>query len=136
MKLTIFADGASRGNPGLSAYGFSIQDEQGKTLHNEGRYIGIATNNFAEYSAVLASLKYALNQFFKELPLTIDFYVDSQLVVQQLSGKYKVKSINLKRLILQIHNLMVKVGQVYFHYIPRAQNRRADQLANNALDSR
>lgn len=136
MKLIIYTDGASRGNPGHAAYGFSIQDNQRKTLYNEGKYIGIATNNFAEYSAVLASLKYVLKRFFREFPLNLEFYVDSQLVASQLSGKYKIKSLNLKHLIGQIRNLIAGIGQAYFNYIPRAQNKKADGLANQALDAK
>lgn len=136
MKLAIYTDGASRGNPGLSAYGFYIKDEKGRILHEEGKYIGVATNNFAEYSAVLASLKYLLKRNFGQFLLTIDFYVDSQLVARQLSGEYKIKSPNLKHLILQIRNLIARMNKVHFHYIPRAQNKRADRLANQALDIR
>lgn len=136
MKLTIYTDGASRGNPGPAAYGFTIADEKGSILYEEGKFIGISTNNFAEYSAVLASLKYVLEKFFKEFPLTINYYVDSLLVARQLSGQYKVKSANLKHLILQIRNLIAGIGEVYFHYIPRAKNERADQMANKALDAK
>lgn len=136
MKLIIYTDGASRGNPGIASYGFFIQDDKGNILYEEGKYIGIATNNFAEYSAVLASLKYVLKRFSKDSPLIIDFYVDSQLVAQQLSGKYKIKSASLKQLILQIKNLTAGIGNISFHYIPRAQNKRADKLANQALDNR
>lgn len=136
MKLAIYTDGASRGNPGLSAYGFYIKDQKGQILYEEGKYIGVATNNFAEYSAVLASLKYLLKSNFGQFPLIIEFYVDSQLVARQLSGKYKIKSSNLKHLILQIQNLIAGLGQAYFHYIPRAQNKRADMLANKALDTK
>lgn len=136
MKLIIYTDGASRNNPGLASYGFTISDDKGRLLYEEGKFIGIATNNFAEYSAVLAALKYVLKRFFKDFPLTIYVYVDSKLVANQLSGKYKIKSPNLKGLILQVRNLMVNIGEVYFYYIPRAQNKQADQLANIALDKR
>lgn len=136
MKLIIYADGASRGNPGPAAYGFTIQDEKGIPLYEEGKYIGISTNNFAEYSAVLASLKCVLKRFFKEFPIAIEFYVDSKLVASQLSGKYKVKSPHLKYLTAQIQNLIEGIGLSYFHYIPRAQNKRADEMANKALDAK
>lgn len=136
MKLTIYADGASRGNPGLASYGFVIKDETGKILYEEGKFIGISTNNFAEYSAVLASLKYVLKRFIGEFPLTTEFYVDSKLVAHQLSGEYKIKSPNLKPLILQIRNLITGIGEACFYYIPRTQNKRADYLANRALDAK
>lgn len=136
MKLIIYADGASRGNPGFASYGFNIQNEKGNTVYEEGKFIGISTNNFAEYSAVLASLKYVLKRFFRGRPLTIECYVDSKLVAQQLSGRFKIKSLNLKPLILQVQNLMTGIGKVNFYYIPRDKNKRADYLANQALDAR
>lgn len=134
MKLTIFADGASRGNPGLAAYGFSIRDNSGKTLYGEGKYIGITTNNFAEYSAVLHALTY-VNQHFKQ-GIEVIFLVDSKLVVEQLSGRFKIKSPNLKSLIDKIKKLESSLGPVSYRYIPRHLNKQADFLANQALDSR
>lgn len=133
MKLIIYTDGASRGNPGLSSYGFSIRDDKGKILHEEGKYIGVATNNFAEYSAVLSSLKYVK----KHLPKAsgIAFYMDSKLVVEQLSGRFKIKSPNLKPLISEIKLLESKLGSVAYKHIPRSLNFDADSLANKALDS-
>src|SRR6266511_1143553 len=101
MKINIYTDGASRGNPGHSSYGFSISDEQGKLLHQQGKYIGIATNNFAEYSAVLSALEY-VKENFQSNSTQIVFYMDSKLVAEQLSGRYKIKSANLIPLIRKI----------------------------------
>lgn len=134
MKLTVFADGASRGNPGQAAYGFSIRDDSGKILYEEGKYIGMATNNFAEYSAVLHSLAY-INQNFKQ-GIEVIFLVDSKLVVEQLSGRFKIKSPNLKLLIDEIKKLETSLGLVSYRYIARHLNKQADFLANQALDSR
>ena len=133
MKITIYTDGASRGNPGPSSYGFSIRDNKGKLLHDEGRYIGIATNNFAEYSAVLNAFKHIQ----KNLPnvLEINFFMDSKLVVEQLSGRFKIKSPNLRILISEIKNLEKNFGKITYKHIPRELNSYADLLANKALDS-
>lgn len=134
MKLIIFTDGASRGNPGHSSYGFTISSDVGKVLHKEGGYLGINTNNFAEYSAVLAALEY-VKKNFKLLP-AIDFYMDSKLVVEQLSGRFKIKSLNLKGLISQIRDIEKSLADVSYTHVPREKNKIADSLANLALDSR
>lgn len=134
MKLIIYTDGASRGNPGHSSYGFSIQDTFGKTIYEEGKYIGIVTNNFAEYSAVLASLEYVKDNLDKAT--AINFLMDSKLVAEQLSGRYKIKSHNLIPLINKIRELEKSLGSISYKHIPRALNFKADSLANKALDSR
>lgn len=133
MKLIIYTDGASRGNPGYASYGFSIRNEQGKVLHDEGKYLGIATNNFAEYSAVLSALEYVVREM--EKIREINFLMDSKLVVEQLSGRYKIKSANLKPLIFKIKELGKNLIITYKH-IPREFNKDADFLANQALDNR
>lgn len=134
MKLIIYTDGASRGNPGQSSYGFTISTEKGKLLYEEGKYLGINTNNFAEYSAVLAALNYVKENFEKEID--IDFFMDSRLVVEQLSGRFKIKSLSLKQLISQIKKLEEDLGEISYTHVPRAKNTIADSLANLALDSR
>lgn len=133
MKLIIYTDGASRGNPGPASYGFSIRNEKGRILYEEGKYLGITTNNFAEYSAVLSALEYVENEMrdTKE----ISFLMDSKLVVEQLSGRYKIKSPNLKPLISKIKELEENLVISYKH-IPREFNKDADFLANQALDNR
>lgn len=132
-KLIVFTDGASRGNPGPASYGFVIIDSSGKHLEKVGEKIGVATNNFAEYSAVLEALR-LISQKHKNTSLAVDFYMDSKLVVEQLSGRYKIKSLNLKPLIDQIRILENSLGKVSYHHIPRTQNKEADLLANMALD--
>lgn len=134
MNLIIYTDGASRGNPGRASYGFILSDESGKILHKEGKYLGIKTNNFAEYSAVLAALNYVKKNFN---PLSeVDFYMDSKLVVEQLSGRFKIKSPTLKILISEIKKIEEIFGKVTYSHIPRAKNAIADSIANLALDSR
>lgn len=136
MKLIIFTDGASRGNPGPASYGFTISDEKGKLLYEEGRYIGITTNNVAEYRAVLEALKYIKNNLAKDYQVSMELYADSKLVIEQLSGRYKIKSLHLKQIFEQIKILAMELGGVIHTHVPRAQNSGADRLANIALDSR
>lgn len=135
MKLIIYTDGASRGNPGPASYGFTISDEKGKLLHEEGRYIGKTTNNVAEYTAVLEALKHAKEEYGNKHP-RIELFADSKLVAEQLSGNFKIKAKHLKPLIEQIKILSLELGGVVFNHIPRSKNTLADQLANLALDSR
>lgn len=134
MKLIIYTDGASRGNPGPASYGFSIQDNQGKILYKEGKYIGIATNNVAEYSAVLNAMEYVTKKFKKSIE--VFFFMDSKLVVEQLSGRYKIKSPHLKLIIRKIQILALGIGGITCSHVPREQNTIADGLANQALDNK
>lgn len=135
VKLTIYTDGASRGNPGLASYGFAIFNEDGSVFFEEGKAIGIATNNVAEYTAVLESLERVTKDLSHELPIEIFYRADSKLVVEQLSGRYKIKNEVLKGIIHKIKALEVQVGKVTYTHIPREQNKIADKLANIALDN-
>lgn len=135
MRLIIHTDGASRGNPGLSSYGFTISDEKGKLLHEEGEFIGITTNNVAEYTAVYEALKCVREKFSKEGKAQIELYADSKLVAEQLSGNYKIKAKHLKPIIEGIKILSLELGGVTFSHVPRSKNTLADELANQALDS-
>lgn len=134
MKLTIYTDGASRGNPGPASYGFLISDDKGQFLLEEGKCIGITTNNVAEYTAVLEALK----QIKKNIPgkeiESITLFADSKLVAEQLSGRYKIKSPHLKPIIEQIKVMALELGGVLYTHILRSQNVLADKLANKALD--
>ena len=134
MKLVIYTDGASRGNPGPASYGFTISDSKGRLLHEEGRYIGITTNNVAEYSAVLAALEHAKEEYGVKVT-RVELFADSKLVAEQLSGRYKVKSPHLKPIIEQIRILALELGGVFYTHVPREKNTLADKLANLALDS-
>ena len=134
MKLVIYTDGASRGNPGPAAYGFTISDHSGNLLHEEGEYIGITTNNVAEYTSFLAALKKIKDKFYKHFPVEIKHYADSRLLVEQLSGRFKIKSPHLKAIVEQIWQLEKEIGEVTHQHIPREQNKLADKLANLALD--
>lgn len=134
MNLKIYTDGASRGNPGRASYGFVILDKKG-VFYKEGKTIGIATNNVAEYTAVFEALKYVKDNF-GDAKAEIELFADSKLVVEQLSGKYKIKALHLKQIIEKIQILAINLGGVIYSHIPRSQNSLADKLANEALDKR
>ncbi len=133
MKLFIYTDGASRGNPGHASFGFTISDEHGKLIHEQGEYIGITTNNVAEYTAVLRAFKYLKKKFTERLE--IELFADSRLVVEQLSGSFKIKNPKLKLIFEQIKILEMEMGSIFYTHIPREKNKNADALANKALDT-
>lgn len=135
MKLTIYTDGASRGNPGPAAYGFVIFSEKGEKICSLGKYIGINTNNFAEYSAVVEALRYLSKQKGKS-NFSLKFFMDSRLVAEQLSGRFKIKSSTLKLLVEEVKALLLNFKSATFTHIPREKNYLADSMANKALDSR
>ena len=130
-NIYINCDGASRGNPGSAAIGIQIKGEDKKTvLKQHSEYIGKTTNNVAEYLAVLKSLDFA-KKFTNQ---NVFIYSDSELLVRQLNGEYKVKNQNLKDLFNQVQKLQNSFQKVIFTHIRREYNLRADQLANEALD--
>ncbi len=129
MSLIIKADGASRGNPGEASFGAVLLDGE-KELATASEHLGVATNNFAEYSGVIAGLKLALEH---DPSASYLVQLDSKLVVEQLNGNWKVKSKDLMPLVSEAHRLARSL-KVKFEWIPREQNARADELANEALD--
>ncbi|NMB48276.1 ribonuclease HI family protein [Candidatus Kuenenbacteria bacterium] len=132
-SLTIFTDGGARGNPGPAGVGLVIFDESGeKLLATHKKYIGEATNNVAEYSAVILAMEEAKKMGAEEL----GFVLDSELVVKQLNGEYKVKNEDLGKLFIKIYNLRQQFRKVTFRHVPREQNKLADKLVNEAIDSR
>lgn len=136
MNFVINTDGASRGNPGPASYGYIIKKvEDGLIIHQEGKTLGVATNNFAEYNGVLGALRYINSNFSNKAPHSIEVKADSKLVVEQLSGRYKIKHPVLKNLFDEIKSLEFDLGRVYYTHVPREQNFIADRLANKALDS-
>lgn len=134
-KLIINTDGASRGNPGEAAVGLVIQNEEGQVIYSGGKKLGKATNNEAEYLAVKISLEKLKSDFSQYFPIMVEIRADSQLIVQQLSGNYKIKNVRLKVLFDQVKCLELEVGRVYYTQIPRAQNSLADEQANLVLDN-
>ena len=126
----IYCDGASRSNPGEAFIGVSIQNDE-QEVDTIAKKIGVATNNVAEYEGLRTALDYCDKNNLKG----VQIYLDSLLVVQQVNGKYKVKSKNLKDLYNQCTDLIEKIDNLEIHHVPREQNKRADELANIALDS-
>ena len=156
-NLQIYTDGGSRGNPGPAAIGvyavrpaaeieqvFDLQSpvpRNGSDLNGSeiifqlSEPIGETTNNVAEYTAPIKALEYLVKNNIQAKQ--INFYLDSELVVKQIKGEYKVKQPHLQTLALQVHQLFrqLKFSQINFHYIPREQNKLADALVNQALDT-
>ena len=133
--MRIHTDGGARGNPGPAACAFVVTDNRGHLIHQQGFYLGIATNNQAEYQAVIEALKWisALNS----QPSTLNFYLDSQLVVNQLNGEFKVKDKKLKTKKLEVEKILGQLGQLEirnFSFVRREQNQAADLLVNQTLD--
>ena len=129
-RLVIFTDGASQGNPGQSAIGAVIRDGQGRVISRISRRIGHATNNQAEYTAIIAALEEASRLGAEE----VEVRADSELVVKQLNGQYKVKKATLRPLYQKVVRLIGSLEAFTITYIPRTQNREADRLANKALN--
>ena len=129
MKHQVFCDGASRSNPGDASVGVSISFD-GKEIHTISREIGIATNNEAEYQALIDGLNYCIENSINE----VDVFLDSKLVIEQVNKNYKVKAHNLKEFNSQVENMIKEFKYIEFNHVYREDNKRADQLANLALD--
>ena len=126
----LYVDGASRGNPGPSAIGVVIEEEYGYVIDMWGDYIGVATNNVAEYTALIRGLKKILDLKIREVKI----FSDSELLVKQLNGDYRVKDKKLKKLFEEVKELEKKFNRILYQHIPREKNTRADSLANMALN--
>ncbi|MBK8295318.1 MAG: ribonuclease HI family protein [Solirubrobacterales bacterium] len=130
MKLTVNVDGGARGNPGPSAIGIVVRDETGGVLLERGERIGDATNNVAEYKALIAGINLA-----KELGADqVSLIGDSELVVKQIQGKYKVKNAGIKPLHAEAKAALAEFDQWTINHVRREMNAEADQLVNEALD--
>lgn len=135
MDLSIYTDGGSRGNPGISGYGFVVFDQNHKLIHQQSKFLGIKTNNEAEYMGVIDALTWVHQNLSRFSPQKITFFSDSQLLVRQLQRVYKVKSPNLKPLFESALSLINKIDiPVTFTDIRRESNQLADSLANQAMD--
>ena len=128
-RVIIYADGVSRGNPGLAAVGATIKDGKGQLLAAVSQSIGRATNNQAEYRALIAALTEAHRLGATEASV----YLDSELVVKQLNGRYRVKNAALKSLYLEASRWLGRLKSFTITHVPRRQNAEADRLANTAL---
>lgn len=136
MHLYVHTDGGSRGNPGHAAYGFVFLDELGQVVHENGAYLGVATNNEAEYHGLIASIE-ALKQFDNLAKVQgITFRLDSTLVVQQVQGNWKIKEPRLRAMVAKVRELLHELDLPYtLEYVPRAQNWMADAMVNQKLDA-
>ena len=134
MIYNIFCDGGARGNPGPAGIGFVVFDQKNQVVVKKSKFIGSTTNNVAEYSAVVEALKWLKENNSKPRP-RIKFFLDSMLVVNQLTGIFKIKSSHLRDFVIQVRSLENEVdGQISYQHIPREKNKIADGLANFALD--
>ena len=136
-KITIYTDGGSRGNPGKAAAGIVFCNEKGQSFKEYGEYLGNGlTNNEAEYQAVIFALEKFKALFGKKIALTSELEIksDSELMVKQLSGKYKILDSKIQSLFLEVWNLKLDFKSVKFTQISREKNKEADRLVNEALD--
>jgi ribonuclease H / adenosylcobalamin/alpha-ribazole phosphatase len=130
VKVKLFTDGGARGNPGPAAYGFVLEAEDGSVLAAEGARIGVATNNVAEYRALIAGLERAVELAVPD----VEVVSDSELLVKQMRGEYKVKNEALRELSLEAARLARTIGKVRYTAVRREHNELADRLVNEALD--
>ena len=131
MKARLSTDGGARGNPGPAAYGYVLEADDGTVLDARGEAIGVATNNVAEYRALVAGLEKAVELAIDDLEVVSD----SELLVRQMKGEYKVKSETLRDLNDEAEALARRLGKVRYRAVRREQNELADQLVNEALDA-
>lgn len=129
---SLFSDGGARGNPGPSGIGAVLYDSNGVVVFEISEYIGEATNNQAEYKAFIAGLEEAVSRF--SVSDNIICHLDSELIVKQINGEYKVKNAELKILFSSAKQLLLKFDNYKVLHVPRAKNKEADALVNNAID--
>ena len=137
MQISIYTDGGSRGNPGHSGYGLVIYDDNNKIIFQESKYLGTKTNNEAEYSGLIGALNW-VNDNQNSLKISqVNFYADSQLMIRQMQGLYKVKAPNLIPIFQQAKKLINLISSpIVFKDVRRDFNQLADQLANEAMDKK
>lgn len=138
MKIIIYCDGGSRGNPGPAAIGVILTEEKGKVIKEYAEKIGRATNNEAEYESLIFALQKAKLLFGgkKAKTMEVEIRTDSEFVVKQMNGKYKILDRRIEQLFLKTWNLKIDFGEVRFTHVPREKNWEADRLVNKALDSK
>jgi len=135
--LNVFTDGGARGNPGEGAIGVYITDENKNQLAGFGKKIGFATNNVAEYKAVISALDWIIeNKKSLSKDTKINFFLDSKLVCSQIIGIFKVKNADLRNLLFDVRNRGAQINfPIYYKHIPREENTKADAYVNSALDT-
>jgi ribonuclease HI len=125
-------DGGARGNPGPAAYGVVIRNSKGEILAELSEYLGLQTNNYAEYSGLLAALEYAVREQYPSLKI----FSDSELLVRQMQGRYKVSNPALQQLFTRAQSLVRKLQSFNIEHVLRERNKEADRLVNKTLDER
>lgn len=134
-KITIYTDGGARGNPGRAGAGAVIFSAERKVLKEISDYVGETTNNVAEYEALVRALGAAHKLFGKKLlGMEVEIKMDSELIVRQMHGRYKVKAPNLKEYFFRVQQLLQGMPHHTFVHIPREKNKHADMLVNRAID--
>ena len=128
--IVAYIDGGARGNPGPAGYGVRIEDEMGGLITEFSGFLGSATNNVAEYNGLLAALRWAL----AHREASVQIRADSELLVKQMRGEYRVKNEGLKPLFLQACALIRQIGDVRFEHVRREFNKEADRLSNVGMD--
>jgi ribonuclease H / adenosylcobalamin/alpha-ribazole phosphatase len=131
LKARLFTDGGARGNPGPAAYGYVLEAEDGTVLAADGQAIGSATNNVAEYSGLIAGLRKAIELHVPE----VEVVSDSELMIKQMRGEYRVKNAALRELSVEAASLARTLASVEYRHVKRAHNELADRLVNEALDA-
>ena len=136
MKVKIFTDGGSRGNPGISGFGVVMMDEKKQIVFEASKYLGIKTNNEAEYEGLIFALNWLKDNYIEQDISEAEFNADSELMIKQMQGIYKVKAINLKELNKQAREFVLTIkAKIKFVTIKRELNSEADALANEAMDN-
>lgn len=135
--INVYTDGGSRGNPGPSAIGIYITDENKNKIASFGERIGIATNNVAEYKAVVKALSWLVENIQIKKNTDICFFLDSKLIFSQITGLFKIKDSKLRELLFEIREKEAQINaKIHYCHIAREQNRQADLLVNMALDNK
>ena len=132
LSCKLFTDGASRGNPGEAGAGIVLRDDKDQELTTRFLYLGRCTNNVAEYQALILGLKTAYELGCRQVAI----FMDSQLIVRQVQGRYKVKSVDLKPLFDEVKHLLAKLDGWSITHVLRAENKRADEMANKGIDEK
>jgi len=131
VMFSLYTDGGARGNPGIAGYGCALFDENGKLVDVDAKYLGIKTNNQAEYEGIIAGLVLVRKYGAK----AVQCYLDSELIVKQVNGEYKVRNGNIKPLFDKLVQEIKKLEEVTFSHVLRKDNKIADKLVNIAIDS-
>jgi ribonuclease HI len=135
-EIIIYTDGGSRGNPGPAALGVFIKTTEGQVLAKIGKYIGVTTNNVAEYSAIIEGINWVIKNKEALKIDKISFFMDSQLACSQLLGLYKIKNDRIREFVFEIRQKEMELAiPILYHHVPREKNKEADFMVNLALDN-